>query len=85
MKKRWLRRALAQRPFCLVAALNQARFRSGPTFWLRRNGCVNMMVAGTFTDQNDRGRFIKNLIDMEMYRVGALKGLDPNSPPVRRA
>ena len=49
-------------------------------FWLRRNGCVNMMVAGTFADQNDRGRFIKNLIDMEMYRVGALKGLTQIRP-----
>ena len=43
-------------------------------------GCVNMMVAGTFADQGDRGRFIKNLIDMEMYRVGALKGLTQIRP-----
>ena len=80
MKKRWLRKALCAKTFCLVAALNRGRFRFGPTFGCDAMGCVNMMVAGTFADQGDRGRFIKNLIDMEMYRVGALKGLTQIRP-----
>mgnify|MGYP003323381045 FL=1 len=49
-------------------------------FWLRKNGCVNMVVRGRFADEAERGRFIKSLIDLEMYRVGALRGLTQIRP-----
>ena len=58
----------------------RGQFRNGAVqvhtdFWMRRNGIVNMVVCGSFHNEQDRGRFVKQLIDLEMYRVNVLKGL----------
>ncbi len=39
------------------------------------NGCVNFALMGEFEDAEDRGRFVKRLIDLEIYRFNTLKGL----------
>lgn len=71
---------LLRKDLVLGGAFRAEAVKVRTDFWLRRNGCVNMMVCGPFVDDADRGRFVKNLIDMEMYRVGALKGLTQIRP-----
>lgn len=44
-------------------------------FRQQTNGCVNAWVGGSFIDSADKGRFVKRLIDLEIYRFQVLRGL----------
>ena len=44
-------------------------------FCQQDNGCVYFSLTGDFEDEEDRGRFIKRLIDLEVYRFNTLRGL----------
>ncbi len=61
------------------------RFKDGKVrvltdFCQHDNGCVHFAVAGDFEDAEDRGRFVKRLIDLEIYRFNTLKGLSRVRP-----
>ena len=72
--------AMIKDDFFVSKTLLGGRFKRGAVsvrtdFRQQENGCVNFTVSGEFENDADRGRFIKRVIDAEIYRFNTLKGL----------